>query len=55
MHSGHKSVKPSRNGRNIIVGCYMLRSFANPVACLLLRVIGNCNSAQFETGQRSNF
>ena len=33
-------LKPRANGRNI-VGCYMLRSFAHPVACcwMLLRVV----------------
>ena len=35
-----KSIKPRANGRNI-VGCYMLRPFAHPVAyCwMLLRVV----------------
>ena len=33
-------LKPRANGRNI-VGCYMLRPFAHPVACcwMLLRVV----------------
>ena len=35
-----KNIKPPANGRNI-VGCYMLRPFAHPVACcwMLLRVV----------------
>ena len=35
-----KSLKPCANGRNI-VGCYMLRPFADPVACscVLLGVV----------------
>ena len=35
-----KGLKPRANGRNI-VGCYMLRPFAHPVACcwMLLRVV----------------
>ena len=35
-----RTVKPRANGRNI-VGCYMLRPFAHPVACcwILLRVV----------------
>ena len=35
-----RSLKPRANGRNI-VGCYMLRPFAHPVACcwMLLRVV----------------
>ena len=35
-----RTVKPRANGRNI-VGCYMLRPFAHPVACcwMLLRVV----------------
>ena len=39
---------PRANGRNI-VGCYMLRPFAHPVA-MLLPVVGSCR-AKFEIGQ----
>ena len=39
---------PRANGRNI-VGCYMLRPFANPVV-MLLHVVGSCR-AKFEIAQ----
>ena len=39
-------LKPLANGRNNIVGCYMLR----PPCCMLLAVVACC-CAKFETGQ----
>ena len=41
------ALKPSPNGRNI-VGCYLFRPFAHPVACCL-RVVWSC-CTKFETG-----
>ena len=43
-----KPVKPRANGRNI-VGCYMLRSFAHPIACCwtLLRVVAQSPNISF--------
>ena len=47
---GHNFVGPTTSN---IVGCYMLRPFAHPVAaccCMLLCVVGSC-CAKFETSQ----
>ena len=44
------ALKPSPNGRNI-VGCYLLRPFAHPVACCLCVVWSCCT--KFETGPTS--
>ena len=44
-----RSLKPRANGRNI-VGCYMLRPFAHPVASCCANVVACC-WAKFETGQ----
>ena len=44
-----RSLKPCANGRSI-VGCYMPRPFAHPVACCCANVVACC-CAKFETGQ----